>query len=166
MATSAPEIESNHPPPGGGVHKTLNRWLTTVALVLSIVILAAIIFGGVRLIAAASDITDRLSELGSSSETTGVSEELPSYLDPNAGYPGDPGLEGYIGPTNPDGSPCVGYGCTPEMDAEIDAGERAANEESTTGNLEQRCSDGTATVEDCFGPGSDENGNGIADVNE
>ena len=27
-------------------------------------------------------------------------------------------------------------------------------------------SDGTATLEECFGPGSDLNGNGIADVNE
>jgi len=33
-------------------------------------------------------------------------------------------------------------------------------------DLEVRCSDGTATVEECFGPGSDLNGNGIADVNE
>jgi hypothetical protein len=29
-----------------------------------------------------------------------------------------------------------------------------------------RRGDGTATVEECFGPGSDLNGNGIADVNE
>jgi membrane protein involved in colicin uptake len=33
-------------------------------------------------------------------------------------------------------------------------------------DLEVRCSDGTATAEECFGPGSDVNGNGIADVNE
>jgi hypothetical protein len=33
-------------------------------------------------------------------------------------------------------------------------------------DLEVRCSDGTATVEECFGPGSDLNGNGIADINE
>ncbi|WP_448613603.1 hypothetical protein [Modestobacter sp. URMC 112] len=33
-------------------------------------------------------------------------------------------------------------------------------------DLEVRCSDGTATVEECFGPGSDLNDNGIADVNE
>ncbi|SCX37812.1 hypothetical protein SAMN03159343_0209 [Klenkia marina] len=33
-------------------------------------------------------------------------------------------------------------------------------------DLEVRCSDGTATVEECFGPGSDLNGNGVADVNE
>jgi len=35
-----------------------------------------------------------------------------------------------------------------------------------TSDLEVRCSDGTATVEECFGPGSDLNGNGIADINE
>jgi hypothetical protein len=35
-----------------------------------------------------------------------------------------------------------------------------------TSDLEVRCSDGTATVEECFGPGSDLNDNGIADVNE
>jgi hypothetical protein len=33
-------------------------------------------------------------------------------------------------------------------------------------DLEVRCSDGTATVEECFGPGSDLNGNGVADINE
>ncbi|MGY1771936.1 hypothetical protein [Blastococcus sp. SYSU D00813] len=33
-------------------------------------------------------------------------------------------------------------------------------------DLEVRCSDGTATVEECFGPGSDLDGNGVADVNE
>lgn len=48
---------------------------------------------------------------------------------------------------------CFGYGCSPEQDAEIN-------------DLERRCSDGTATIEECFGPGADENGNGIADVNE
>lgn len=35
-----------------------------------------------------------------------------------------------------------------------------------TSDLEVRCSDGTATVEECFGPGSDLDQNGIADVNE
>jgi hypothetical protein len=48
---------------------------------------------------------------------------------------------------------CIGYGCSPEQDAEIN-------------DLEVRCSDGTATVEECFGPGADANGNGIADINE
>jgi hypothetical protein len=41
----------------------------------------------------------------------------------------------------------------PEQDAEIN-------------DLKVRCSDGTATVEECFGPGADANGNGIADINE
>ena len=50
-------------------------------------------------------------------------------------------------------SECFGYGCSPEQDAEIN-------------DLEVRCSDGTATIEECFGPGADENANGIADVNE
>ena len=35
-----------------------------------------------------------------------------------------------------------------------------------TSDLEVRCSDGTATVEECFEPDSDLNGNGIADINE
>ncbi len=48
---------------------------------------------------------------------------------------------------------CIGYGCSPEQDAEIN-------------DLEVRCSDGTASVEECFGPGADADGNGIADVNE
>lgn len=32
--------------------------------------------------------------------------------------------------------------------------------------LESACADGTASVEECFGPGSDQNGNGVADANE
>lgn len=35
-----------------------------------------------------------------------------------------------------------------------------------TDGLESACSTGKATVEQCFGPGSDKNGNGIADSNE
>ena len=48
---------------------------------------------------------------------------------------------------------CIGYGCSPEQDAQIL-------------DLEVRCANGMATVEECFGPGADANGNGIADVNE
>jgi hypothetical protein len=143
-----------------------------VALILSIIILAALILGGIRLIAAANDISNRLSELGSSSDTTepdsfvdpyggagpGLNEDGTPYVQPDDADPGS-----YIGPLNPDGTPCVGYGCTPEMDAELDAG---MDDGAVGGDLEQRCSDGTATVEECFGPGSDENDNGIADVNE
>ena len=72
MATQTSETPSHSdpssPPEGAGtrVHKTINRWLATVALVLSIVILAAIIIGGIRLVAAANEIGDRLSEPGSS----------------------------------------------------------------------------------------------------
>jgi hypothetical protein len=32
--------------------------------------------------------------------------------------------------------------------------------------LESACSDGTASIEECFGPGADADGNGVADVNE
>ncbi|MGY1695440.1 MULTISPECIES: hypothetical protein [unclassified Geodermatophilus] len=47
---------------------------------------------------------------------------------------------------------CIGYGWSPEQDAQIL-------------DLEVRCANGTASVEECFGPGADANGNGIADVN-
>jgi hypothetical protein len=55
--------------------------------------------------------------------------------------------------------------------AEEAAAAQRESEEATTDDyvyddLEVRCSDGTATVEECFGPGSDLNGNGVADVNE
>ncbi len=52
------------------------------------------------------------------------------------------------------------YGCTDPDDAYPD------DPYYDSSDLEVRCSDGTATVEECFGPGSDLNGNGIADVNE
>src|SRR4051794_37907198 len=42
----------------------------------------------------------------------------------------------------------------------------AGDDGYVSSDLEVRCSDGTASVEECFGPGSDLNGNGIADVNE
>src|SRR4051812_46882015 len=118
MATTAPHIESrpSQPRPPGGVHRAVNRWLTTVALILSIIILAALILGGIRLVAAANDISNRLSELGSSSETTetesfvdpyggtgpGLNEDGTPYVQPDDADPGS-----YIGPLNPDGTPCV-----------------------------------------------------------
>ncbi|MCA0143349.1 hypothetical protein [Blastococcus sp. LR1] len=51
-------------------------------------------------------------------------------------------------------------GCTKE-DAASGSGDGYVSSD-----LEVPCSDGTATVEECFGPGSDLNGNGVADVNE
>lgn len=51
-------------------------------------------------------------------------------------------------------------GCTSQTEA---SGE---DDGYVTSDLEVRCSDGTATVEECFGPGSDLNGNGVADINE
>ena len=87
-------------------------------------------------------------------EPDGWQQDVPADVEPN--------FEPTRQVLNPDGSPCVGYGCTPEQDAELDAD----MEEYVGGNLEQACSDGTATVEECFGPGSDLNDNGIADVNE
>lgn len=53
--------------------------------------------------------------------------------------------------------------------ASVDAEGGGSYEEDdgyVTSDLEVRCSDGTATVEECFGPGSDLNGNGVADINE
>ncbi len=52
------------------------------------------------------------------------------------------------------------------------AAERAAEEAGVdppgyqTDGLESACADGTASVEECFGPGADADGNGVADVNE
>lgn len=174
MATSATGTKADEPRQRSGVHRAVNRWLTTVALVLSIIILAAIIFGGVRLIAAANEIGDRLSDLGSSSSDTVLPD---SYVDPGEGITSgglnedgtpyvqpddaDPGT--YMGPLNPDGTPCVGYGCTPEQDAGLG---QPLQDGAVGGDVESRCSDGTATVEECFGPASDLNDNGIADVNE
>jgi hypothetical protein len=181
MATHSPETPSRSDQPsrwegaGTRVHKTINRWLATVALVLSIVVLAAIIIGGIRLATAANEIGDRLGELGSGSGLSdtpvspdsfdpsggvgpGLNEDGTPYVQPDDADPGS-----YVGPLNPDGTPCVGYGCTPEQDAELDAG---MDDGSVGGDLEQRCADGTATVEECFGPGSDLNDNGIADINE
>jgi hypothetical protein len=51
-------------------------------------------------------------------------------------------------------------GCTKET------GNSGGDDGYVTSDLEVRCSDGTATVEECFGPGSDLNGNGVADINE
>ncbi|SNR97502.1 hypothetical protein [Blastococcus mobilis] len=44
--------------------------------------------------------------------------------------------------------------------------DNGADDGYVSSDLEVRCSDGTATVEECFGPGSDLNGNGITDINE
>jgi hypothetical protein len=54
----------------------------------------------------------------------------------------------------------VSLGCTRQE--EVGGGDDGY----VSSDLEVRCSDGTATVEECFGPGSDLNGNGIADINE
>ncbi|HWU07717.1 MAG TPA: hypothetical protein VN520_15260 [Streptomyces sp.] len=51
-------------------------------------------------------------------------------------------------------------GCTKQT------GDSGGDDGYVTSDLEVRCSDGTATVEECFGPGSDLNGNGVADINE
>jgi hypothetical protein len=56
-----------------------------------------------------------------------------------------------------------------EAAAAADAAEQqdqGAADDYVGDDREFRCSEGTATVEECFGPGSDLNGNGIADVNE
>lgn len=129
------------------IHRTINRSLATVALVLSIVVLSAIIYVGVTALQAASQLGDALGNL-SDSETVEPYEPIeqndggadyfeqptpvaPDPSDPyaadNEGYDDPYGADGYIGNTNPDGTPCVGYGCTPEMDAEILEGEAEAN---------------------------------------
>ncbi|MGY1637176.1 hypothetical protein ACI78V_11045 [Geodermatophilus sp. SYSU D00742] len=57
-------------------------------------------------------------------------------------------------------------GCT-DPDDVADSGPAVDGDDGyVSSDLEVRCSDGTATVEECFGPGSDLNGNGIADINE
>ena len=126
------------------VHRTINRYLATVALVLSIILMGAILYAGISALRAASQIEDALGELSDSSETVEEPVELNDggedyYPEPVAPDPSDPyaadnlgfddpyGPDGHIGNTNPDGTPCVGYGCTPEMDAEILQGEAEAN---------------------------------------
>jgi len=44
--------------------------------------------------------------------------------------------------------------------------EESASDDYVGDDREFRCSEGTATVEECFGPGSDLDGNGVADINE
>ncbi|MGY1633461.1 hypothetical protein ACI784_17315 [Geodermatophilus sp. SYSU D01186] len=57
-------------------------------------------------------------------------------------------------------------GCTDPNDV-ADSGPAVDGDDGyVSSDLEVRCSDGTATVEECFGPGSDLNDNGIADINE
>ncbi|MGY1840568.1 MULTISPECIES: hypothetical protein [unclassified Modestobacter] len=56
-------------------------------------------------------------------------------------------------------------GADAAADGEL-GGSYAEDDGHVTSDLEVRCSDGTATVEECFGPGSDLDGNGIADINE
>ena len=75
-----------------------------------------------------------------------------AVIDAEGGCPGGWYFDEYLGCVNPGndggGDPYV------EGDGYVSS------------DLEVRCSNGTATVEECFGPGSDLNGNGIADVNE
>jgi hypothetical protein len=61
-----------------------------------------------------------------------------------------------------------------EARADQQAAERAAQAPDETSEddgyvsdgLESACSDGTASIDECFGSGADADGNGIADVNE
>jgi hypothetical protein len=57
-------------------------------------------------------------------------------------------------------------GCTDPEDVADSGPADEGDDGYVPSDLEVRCSDGTATVEECFGPGSDLNGNGIADINE
>jgi hypothetical protein len=57
-------------------------------------------------------------------------------------------------------------GCTNPEHAASDDPYGGGDDGYVSSDLEVRCSDGTATIEECFGPGSDLNGNGIADINE
>jgi hypothetical protein len=52
-----------------------------------------------------------------------------------------------------------------QADIEARSGDPSGDEDAgyMSSDLEVRCSDGTATVEECFGPGPDSNGNGIAE---
>ncbi|WP_448620403.1 hypothetical protein [Geodermatophilus sp. URMC 65] len=76
-----------------------------------------------------------------------------AVIDAEGGCPGGWYFDEELGCVNPENN----GGSAP--DVEKDDG-------YVSSDLEVRCSDGTATVEECFGPGSDLNGNGIADVNE
>jgi hypothetical protein len=76
-----------------------------------------------------------------------------AVIDAEGGCPGGWSFDEDLGCVNPEND----SGSDP--DVEEDDG-------YVSSDLEVRCSEGTATVEECFGPGSDLNGNGVADVNE
>jgi membrane protein involved in colicin uptake len=75
-----------------------------------------------------------------------------AVIDAEGGCPPGWYFDDYLGCTNPESA-----GGNPQG---------GADDGYVSSDLEVRCSDGTATVEECFGPGSDLNGNGIADINE
>lgn len=104
------------------MHVKINRILSTIALVLGIVIMAAIVVFGIALAAQANEVGDAINEIGTDETVTPDFYEDPLPYD--APLPGDE----YIGPFNSDGTPCEGYGCTPEQDEELLDAETEAND--------------------------------------
>jgi hypothetical protein len=91
------------------------------------------------------------AEVVAAAEAQRAAEEAAAaqaVIDAEGGCPGGWYFDAYLGCVNPD-----------DVGSDVDDGYESSD-------LEVRCSNGTATVEECFGPGSDVNGNGIADVNE
>jgi Protein of unknown function (DUF732) len=89
---------------GVRVHKAINRTLATVALLLSIIVLLALVVFGVRVVQALNDVGNALDELGA--PLSSAATETPPTTD----------------------GECVGYGCSPEQDAELNESEREAND--------------------------------------
>ena len=100
------------------IHKRTNRILATFALVLAVFLMVAVIVLYYRVDAA-------LDNLGNAFGGGAAVEEPAVPAEP---FEFEGGGAGWIGEVNPDGTPCVGYGCTPEQDAELDGFEGGAND--------------------------------------
>ena len=88
----------------GSGHVKVNRWLATVALLLGIVIMAAVIVGGIALVVKANQVGNALSDIGE------TSEESPDYYEEPLPYdaplPEESGCDYEGGPDcGPDGTP-------------------------------------------------------------
>jgi hypothetical protein len=105
------------------VHIVVNRILTTVALLLTIVVLAISLFVAHKIETFGDWLGEKSDELIQEFTPPDDFSTPPTYEDPTGSVPDDY----YVGETYPDGTPCEGYGCTPEQDAELDQAEREAN---------------------------------------
>ncbi len=105
------------------MHVKVNRILSTIALVLGIVIMGAVVVFGIALAAQANEVGDAINEIGTDETVTPDFYEDPLPYDAPLPEEGE-----YIGETYEDGTPCEGYGCTPEQDEELLEAETEAND--------------------------------------